>query len=145
MLNRYLWVIFLCFAVVACSEKTEQNNALWHEVPVNTKDEVIITAEEPSLAKTPLAPSVSQAQLATPLDLSLPASERPDIQDWNAQDKSRYGVDTWFEHEPSEESRLKLKTKLLIKEGAQFDKNTKFSGYSDSVDGAEMGFEYKTR
>ncbi|MBW2939268.1 hypothetical protein KXJ70_00650 [Zhongshania sp. CAU 1632] len=103
-----------------------------------------VEAKKPIVSVPAIPASVTSSQELKPLDLSLPSSEKLNTQDWNTQQESRYGVETWFEENKSEERRLKLKTKLRIKEGAEFDKNSKLDAYGDSVDGAEMGFEYKT-
>jgi hypothetical protein len=86
------------------------------------------------------------SDISPTLDLSLPVGVRGDVPDLSSPDKDRYGVEAWFEEsEANEGQRFKMKAKLRVKEGAEFDKNSDVSSFGDSVDGAEMGFEYKTR
>ena len=150
MLDRYLSVILLCAVSTACGEKAEKNiNEVVVEFePAEAGEIGGRDAEMPSTS--PIAEVTSVISVPAPnvevLDLSLPADAGGKVQDWGDDGKGRYGVSTWFDQsKQADEQRLKLKTKLRMKEGAEFDKNSDLSGYGDSVDGAEMGFEYKTR
>lgn len=150
MLDRYLSVILLCVVCTACGEKTEKNiNEVVVEFePAEAAEVDGRAAEMPSTP--PITESTSPVSASAPnaavLDLSLPADTGGKVQDWGDDGKGRYGVSTWFDQsKQTDEQRLKLKTKLRMKEGAEFDKNSDLSSYGDSVDGAEMGFEYKTR
>ena len=78
---------------------------------------------------------------APPLDLRLPADYTEDATPFEPQ-TSRYGVERWFEEGDKPESKIKLKSKIYLKEDATLDKS--FNAYDEKVDGVEMGFEYKT-
>lgn len=146
MIYRSCSVILICSTLIACGDKVERSRT----VPVSNVGSVNTASvvdsampAEQSASKTggATAPSSSQA-----LDLSLPAGVHGDVPDMISSGKGRYGVEAWFDQSSRhEERRFKMKTKLLMKEGAEFDKNSDISSYRKSVDGAEMGFEYKTR
>ena len=137
---------FFSVLLLACGEKVKQERGVLQEQDSGLIEvkQGSVEAKEAMVSVPAIPPPVTSSQELKPLDLSLPSSEKLNTQDWNAQQESRYGVETWFEEGKSEERRLKLKTKLRIKEGAEFDKNSNLGSYGDSVDGAEMGFEYKT-
>ncbi len=90
-------------------------------------------------AEAPVPGGVQQA----PLDLSLPP-EAVVSEDFPGDEATeRYGVGQWFEGKPKEESRLKFKSKIHLKEEAGLESG--LDNYDKSIEGAEMGFEYKTR
>ena len=82
------------------------------------------------------------APVAKPLDLTLPVDEYTDGSQSFDTSAGRYGVKDWFKKEGKPEPKLKLKSKIYLKEDASFEEG--FSTYDDTVDGVEMGFEYKT-
>lgn len=77
-----------------------------------------------------------------PLDLSLPEGDQAGDVTAFEQGGDRYGVGQWFERPEAKEDKLKLKSKIHLKEGANFENG--LEAYDESVDGLEMGFEYKT-
>jgi hypothetical protein len=97
------------------------------------------------IANPPLQEEVTKTadgvSTAPPLDLRLPADYTEDATPFEPQ-TSRYGVERWFEEGDKPESKLKLKSKIYLKEDATLDKS--FNAYDEKVDGVEMGFEYKT-
>ncbi|MAK44250.1 MAG: hypothetical protein CMN80_08890 [Spongiibacter sp.] len=86
-------------------------------------------------------PTAPPLDSAPPLDLRLPTDYTEDATPFEPQ-TSRYGVERWFEEGDKPESKLKLKSKIYLKEDATLDKS--FNAYDEKVDGVEMGFEYKT-
>ncbi|WP_373077954.1 hypothetical protein [Zhongshania sp.] len=79
------------------------------------------------------------------LNLGLPAERGGvDLARWSGDISGRYRTAEWFNAEGSKEnSRLKIKSKLLLKESR--DGEASLSAYADAIGGAEIGFEYKTR
>lgn len=145
MLYRYFSVILVCSSLFACGDKAGSGAVPVSNVSdLNGADVVknTIPAEKPALK----GKDVAAPDSAPVLDLSLPAGAQGDVSDLSDSGKGRYGVGSWFDQSGrNEEQRFKMKTKLRLKKGAEFDKNSDISSYGDSVDGAEMGFEYKTR
>ncbi|CAA0078930.1 hypothetical protein [Zhongshania aliphaticivorans] len=145
MINRCCVCFLLSIVLVSCGEKPKVAQAV--EKTESERHDNFPLVDENAIENTsPEARTVEESVQNQPvLDLSLPSDLQDDVQNWG-EEKSRYGVEAWFEQSgQSEEQRLKIKTKLRMKEGAEFDRNSNFSSYGDSVDGAEMGFEYKTR
>jgi hypothetical protein len=146
MLYRYSSVILMCSTLVACGDKIERSRGVpvLDMSSVNTAgvaESAMLDEQVASEAKVAAASDISPA-----LDLSLPVGVYGDVPDLSSTDKDRYGVEAWFEQSGANEGqRFKMKAKLRVKEGAEFDKNSDVSSFGDSVDGAEMGFEYKTR
>ena len=93
-------------------------------------------------ADTGAAPPADKPVAQQPLNLSLPAADNRDSSDLFAGEDEDADPG-WFKEQDAEEKRLEFKSKLLMKEGAEFDKGPQ--SYHDSVDGAEFGFEYKTK
>lgn len=146
MIKRCCALFFLSTVLLSCGEKAEDKSVAIRPEP-ESQDSLPPVISENNEQKISTVPPVAETGVKKQpvLDLSLPGDLQGDVQDWE-EEKSRYGAEDWFEQTgQSEEQRLKIKTKLRMKEGAEFDRNSSFSSYSESVDGAEMGFEYKTR
>jgi hypothetical protein len=146
MLYRYFSVILMCSTLIACGDKIERSRA----VPVADVSSVntasVVESAMPTEQKASKVKGARPPESPEVLDLSLPAGMHGDVPDLSSSGKGRYGVEAWFDQSGTDEGqRFKMKTKLRIKEGAQFDKNSDIGSYGDSVDGAELGFEYKTR
>ncbi|MDF1691583.1 MAG: hypothetical protein P1U47_04370 [Zhongshania sp.] len=85
------------------------------------------------------APKQAKLDLRLPQDVVVITAEA-----WSDDSRGRYGIKDWFSSDEGREaSRLKFKSKLLLKENAMKEKT--MSSYADRVAGAELGFEYKTR
>lgn len=151
MFNPRCIICVMFLGLIACGEKPVAVTELASDQNVSVSGSVD-ESKEVSIGKVDDTKE-SSAQLSAPeptrdkeLDLSLPSDMTADAKDWEEVEKGRYGVESWFEQSgQSEDKRLKLKTKLRMKDGAEFDKSSNLSNYGDSVDGAEVGFEYKTR
>ncbi|MEX1665782.1 hypothetical protein [Zhongshania arctica] len=146
MLYRSFSVILICSTLIACGDKMEPSRAV--PAPdvsaVNTGS--VVESEMPAEQEGSKPKGATPPESPQALDLSLPAGVHGDVPDMSGSEKGRYGVEAWFDQsETDEEPRFKMKTKLRMKEGTEFDKNSDISSYGQSVDGAEMGFEYKTR
>lgn len=146
MLYRSFSVILICSTLIACGDKIERSRA------VPAPDVSAVNTGSVVESEMPTEQEASKAKGATPLkspqvlDLSLPADMHGEVPDLSSSGEGRYGVEAWFDQSGTdEEPRFKMKTKLRMKEGTEFDKNSDISSYGQSVDGAEMGFEYKTR
>lgn len=146
MSKRFCALFCLSTVLLSCGERAEDKSILVSPEPEHHDSLPPAIAENIKQKKPTDPPPAKVGVKKQPvLDLSLPSDLQGDVQDWE-EEKSRYGAEDWFEQTgQSEEQRLKIKTKLRMKEGAEFDRNSSFSSYGDSVDGAEMGFEYKTR
>lgn len=77
-----------------------------------------------------------------PLDLSYSGNE-VEVRDISEDELSRHQVDDWFEEKKDRDKKLSVKPKIRLKEDATLDQT--MNNYRDSLDGAEMGVEYKTR
>lgn len=146
MIKRCCALFCLSTVLVSCGERAEDKSISVSPEPEHHDSLPPAIAENNKQKKSTDSPPAEVGIKKQPvLDLSLPSDLHGDVQDWE-EEKGRYGAEDWFEQTgQSEEQRLKIKTKLRMKEGAEFDRNNSFSSYGDSVDGAEMGFEYKTR
>ncbi|WP_373088579.1 hypothetical protein [Zhongshania sp.] len=135
---RLVVIVGLCHVLTACQAREPVQSV----VPLARKQ---IVEEGAVLAKESPSPRGSAAVPIPVLDLSLPRAAGTVIQDsWGDGARNRYRVGEWFNAGARrEEARLKVKSKLLIKEAAVSEYS--FSSFADSVNGAEVGFEYKTR
>jgi hypothetical protein len=150
MFNRRYSIALLFLTLVACVKKP----AIEREAADVTNTEVISSVEENiAVELSKVDASIVSSESSAPesksevtLDLSVPRESQSEVRDWQSDEGGRYGVESWFDQKSNEDDkRLTLKTKLRMKDGVEFDKNSNLSNYGDSVDGAEMGFEYKTR
>ncbi len=89
------------------------------------------------------SPRANAQGTAVPLDLSLPSDVVADGGDPLPKSPSRYGVEGWFDAKPKGEERLKIKSKIHLKDDVSVESG--LNNYDESIEGAEMGFEYKTR
>jgi hypothetical protein len=145
MITRCCVLFLLSILLLSCGEKLEENAVAVSAEPERRDSLPPVAEHNKQHASTVPLPVEESVQNKPVLDLSLPKDLDGDVQNFG-EENSRYGVQDWFDQpSQSEEQRLKIKTKLRMKEGAEFDRNSSFSSYGESVDGAEMGFEYKTR
>lgn len=80
---------------------------------------------------------------STPPSLDLSYSEDDiDVRDLSEEEISRYQVEGWFEAQNGGDKKLSVKPKIRLKEDATLEQT--MGNYRDSLDGAEMGIEYKT-
>ncbi len=149
--TRFVAIAVLCTALGACDRNTEPEKI--EELPVQAAEEGDVSNIEKAI-ELPLNPTPSEGKSAgsdtpsTPrkeLDLSLSEDKPESPSDYFSDSNStrRYQLDDVFEKSKDEEKRLKFKSKLHVKEGATMEQA--MDNYSDSIDGAEMGFEYKTK
>jgi hypothetical protein len=134
---RLVVIVGLCHVLTACQARESVQSVM----PVAGKqivEKVVLAEESPSPRGSAVVP-------IPVLDLSLPRATGTVIQDiWDDGARSRYRVGEWFNTDARrEDARLKLKSKLLLKEATESAYS--FSSFADSVNGAEVGFEYKTR
>jgi hypothetical protein len=135
---RLVVIVGLCHVLTACQARESVQSVM----PVAGKqivEKVAVLAEE---SPSPRGSAVVPIPV---LDLSLPRATGTVIQGiWDDGARSRYRVGEWFNTDARrEDARLKLKSKLLLKEATESAYS--FSSFADSVNGAEVGFEYKTR
>lgn len=139
---RLLAVVFLFGGLLACQSRESPPRGL-NALAIPSKVE---KPEAANLAESAEG-SVSAGPEAWALNLSLDLLVPLDIggaEAWGDETQSRYQVGEWFRSSAGgEESRLKMKPKLLLKEQSKFKGSV--SAYADNVNGAEVGFEYKTR
>ena len=101
--------------------------------------EPVIMIEEPDAE--PLPPVTKPAPPVV-LDLTVPA----DVVSGEPLPESgdnRFGSEQWFAPKEKTESSVKFKSKLLMKDGVELQRD--MGNYQEAIDGAEMGIEYKTR
>lgn len=101
--------------------------------------EPVIMIEEPDAE--PLPPVAKPAPPVV-LDLTVPAdvvSGEPLPENGD----NRFGSEQWFAPKEKTESSVKFKSKLLMKDGVELQRD--MGNYQEAIDGAEMGIEYKTR
>jgi len=135
-MGRFGLILVFAIALIACqSREPRASKVVGPEAAklANLAEPVVPVSEPVS------APKQVKLDLRLPQDAVVITAEA-----WNDGGRGRYGVKDWFGSDQGREaSRLKLKSKLLLKENAMKEKTV--SGYADSVAGAEVGFEYKTR
>ncbi|CAA0089714.1 Uncharacterised protein [Zhongshania aliphaticivorans] len=148
MLKIHWLIIFIAWVLVSCADKVDEASNSENKVEIISTTEDTSSATVASESVQPPAEAAIPVKTAEPvvLDLSLPKDIHTNVEDWQEDEAGRYGVGEWFDKsDKKEEGRLKVKPKLRLKEGAEFSKDSNISSYGESVDGAEMGFEYKTR
>ncbi|MBB5188431.1 hypothetical protein HNQ57_002713 [Zhongshania antarctica] len=135
---RLVVIVGLCHVLMACQAREPALSGMPVEREQVVQKMVVLEEKSPSSIASAAAP------LQT-LDLSLPRVPDVGVQDvWDDVTRSRYGVGGWFNASAGrEDARLKVKSKLLLKEAVESEYS--FSSFADSVSGAEVGFEYKTR
>ena len=80
---------------------------------------------------------------STPPSLDLRYSEDDiDVRDFSEEEVSRHQMEGWFESQNGGDKKLSVKPKIRLKEDATLEQT--MGNYRDSLDGAEMGIEYKT-
>ncbi|NKI17961.1 hypothetical protein HCU74_11140 [Spongiibacter sp. KMU-166] len=143
-------IAILASSLLACNDDAEPNKINTNNASAESEASIEASQDTNPPAMTAVeqnsAPAPRQSPSPTPtkpLDLSL-ADDQPGGEDFaNTDDGRRYQLDNLFDKSSEEEKRLKFKSKLRVKEGATLDQA--MDNYSDSIDGAEMGFEYKTK
>ncbi len=135
-MGKFGLILVFAIALIACQSREPQASKVAGAAttkPANLAESVVSVSELVS------APKQAKLDLRLPQDAVVITAEV-----WNDGGRDRYGVKDWFGSDQGREaSRLKLKSKLLLKENAMTEKTV--SSYADSVAGAEVGFEYKTR
>jgi hypothetical protein len=131
------WLFGLLALLTACGKSDPQ--VLVDPVVKVMPAELVVDRVNAKL-KQQTSPTKS-SEPPVPLDLSLPAAESKDVEGWQGEQQGRYGVKAWFAKKQGEEDRLKMKTKVILKADATMEKA--MNDYAESVDGAEVGFEYK--
>ena len=126
---RLIVAVSLCLALLACQPRESAVNSLMRGVPETVKG-VSASGAEP-------APEALNLQLPREYDST-------QINAWELDARGRYRVGEWFSAGGvAQGSRFKVKSKLLLKESKELKRS--FSSYAENVNGAEIGFEYKTR
>ncbi|WP_232787515.1 hypothetical protein [Spongiibacter nanhainus] len=95
-------------------------------------------------AASSLSNDKAESELSsTPPSLDLSYSEDDiDVRDLSEEEVSRYQMEGWFESQNGGDKKLSVKPKIRLKEDATLEQT--MGNYRDSLDGAEMGIEYKT-
>lgn len=131
-MRSLLLVVFGC-AVLAATwwlEQRGRGECCMHEV-----QPVIVPLVEEK------APSQPEPSAPVELDLRLPANTVSG-EPLPEPEGSRYGVEQWFAPREQAESSVSFKSKLLMKEGVELQRD--MGNYQEAIDGAEMGIEYRT-
>jgi hypothetical protein len=131
------WLFGLLALLTACGKSDPQVLV----VPVVKVMSAELVVDRVTAKPTQQASLTKLSEPPVPLDLSLPAAESRGLDGWRGEQQGRYGVKAWFAKKQGEEARLKMKTKVILKEDATMEKA--MNNYAESVDGAEVGFEYK--
>lgn len=133
----------LCLVLAACGDPGSPQH-VGHNGDDN--DQAVAPQESADTGSQVTAePDAGGAETAVakpPLDLTYSADE-VDVRDISEDELSRYQVDNWFEEKKGSDKKLSVKPKIRLKEDATLDQT--MNNYRDSLDGAEMGVEYKTR
>ncbi len=137
--------ILLCLlpvsVLIGCNEK---------DLPTAKKTEEVVVAKDLEGAVTPSdSISISNTDKVKPVaanefDLSLAPEDlggSDEVFSGESQQENQW--DQLFKPEEKAEDRIKFKSKLRVKEGADIDSVRQ--DYRGAVDGAEFGVEYKTR
>lgn len=144
---RLAGITVTCAVLVSCGREGEPDNVEQDSAP--RAEEVSVGEEanavEPPASASRLPPTTPPPPEQRELDLSVPQDDPESAEKYFSGnvDERRYQLDDVFEKSKEEEKRLKFKSKLHVKEGATMEQA--MDNYADSIDGAEMGFEYKTK
>jgi hypothetical protein len=129
---------FLLGGLLACQARETPLGVLPAGKSSTSESSVELSVDKPAQSGMAIASQVQTLNLSLP-----PMPVNSDGTEW-LDDKPYYQVAEWFKgSSKAVESRLKIKSKLLLKEQSEFKGSV--SAYAENVSGAEVGFEYKTR
>lgn len=139
---RYTAIVMAaaCVALSACDDQAPT------PAPVDNQSTSAEQAQAtPSVQDTPKTvkeDSANEASVPPSLDLSY-SEDDIDMRDLSEEELSRYQTGEWFESQKNGDKKLSVKPKIRLKDDATLEQT--MDNYRDSLDGAEMGIEYKTR
>lgn len=139
---RYTAIVMAaaCVALSACDDQAPT------PAPVDSQstsaEQAQATSSVQDSPKAVKEDSANAASVPPSLDLSY-SEDDIDMRDLSEEELSRYQTGEWFESQKNGDKKLSVKPKIRLKDDATLEQT--MDNYRDSLDGAEMGIEYKTR